>query len=387
MSNRDILSRFFKKNSQYKKKNKFSSSITKKITYLNKYNIFDTENNILKFTPKSIANRNRNIINIEPYSLYELQHTFTGKDLNKEISTNLTKKNFSLNNNSKYKSNILHNIQNNINNNLNKLNNKDFQNKTTSTYFNLRNNKIKKIIPKTKAKLRNILSSHIKNKSKTYNKIIDEEANKIVNFYMSTDLSNYKKNKEIKKVDNLETIKNNIKNKYLMEQKLLKMQNIKHKIMIGDFSNFRSINLQIKALGTLNNRKSLLKGIEDYNTNQTYRPLNCYALDIKGKNDFIEKSKITNEFEFEDNKDYLAFTERIKKKKHLKSRINNKLFNNYLSFNKPQSQEKKLEFMNFYEKINFLHNKVKLTNKHIQKRVEIRQKYKDNINSLLIPIY
>ena len=387
MSNRDILSRFFKKNSQYKKKNKFSSSITKKISYLKKYNIFDTENNILKFTPKSIANTNRNINNIRPYSLYDLQHTFTGKDLNKEISTNLTKKNFSLNNNSKYKSDILHNIQNNINNNLNKLNNKDSHNKTTSTYFNLRNNKIKKIIPKTKARLRNILSSHIKNKSKTYNKIIDEEANKIVNFYMSTDLSNYKKNKEIKKVDNLETIKNNIKNKYLMEQKLLKMQNIKHKIMIGDFSNFRSINLQIKALGTLNNRKSLLKGIEDYNTNQTYRPLNCYALDNKGKNDFIEKSKITNEFEFEDNKDYLAFTERIKKKKHLKSRINNKLFNNYLSFNKPQSQEKKLEFMNFYEKINFLHNKVKLTNKHIQKRVEIRQKYKDNINSLLIPIY
>ena len=171
-----------------------------------------------------------------------------------------------------------------------------------------------------------------------------------------------------------------------MDKILLKMKNIKHKIMVGDFSNFKSINLQIKALGTLNSRKSLLKGIEDYYTNQAYKSLNSYALDKKGKNDIIEKSRITNEFEFEDNKDYMALTERIKKKNKLKTRINSKLFNNYFS-SKPKSQEKKPENMNFYEKINFLHNRVKLTNKHIQKRIEIRKKYKDNIHSLLIPIY
>ena len=384
MSNRDILSRFFKKNREYKKNNKYSSSINKNISYLKKYNIFDNENNILKFTPKAIPKTNRNVINLKPYNLYESQ----GKEYNKEISKNMKKQNFSLNNNIKNnKSNILHDIQNNINNNLNNLNNNDFKNKTTSTYFNLTNNKIKKVIPKTKENCRNILSTHIKNKSKTYNNIIEEEANKMVHFYLSTDLSNYKKNKKIKKVNNLQILKNKIKNKFLIDKKLLKMTNIKHKIMVGDYSSFRSINLQIKALGTVNSRKSLLKGIEDYFSNQIYRPLNCYALDNKEKNDIIEKNQMTNEFEFEDNKDYLAFTERIKKKNRFKKRVYNKLFNNYYSFNKPKSQEKKLKFMNFFEKINFLHDRAKLVNKHIQKRVEIRQKYKDNINSLFIPLY
>jgi hypothetical protein len=168
-----------------------------------------------------------------------------------------------------------------------------------------------------------------------------------------------------------------------MDKKLLKMKNINHKILTGNFASFKSFNIQIKALGTRKSRQILLKGIEDYYINQTYRSLNDYAIKNIGKNNIVENSKIKNEFEFDENKSKFALSERIKKKNNIKNRVNKNIINNFYSFNKAKSIDKK-KFMNFYEKLNFLQKRVKLTNEHILKRIEIRQKFKDNINSLLI---
>ena len=382
MINRDILSRFFKENYEYNKKNKFSSSNHQRRNYLKKYNIINTENNILKFTPKTITtNQNYNKINIKPYNL-SVKNAFTKELFEKKINKSHSKKNLSLNNNITFnKSQILYNIHNNKNNST--LNNNDNpQNKTSSTYFISRSNQINPIQISPITRIKDIISPG-KNTIKSYNKI-DEEANKIVKYYLSTDLSNNKqRNKEIKDINNYEKIRNNIINKYLMDKKLLKMKNINHKILTGNFASFKSFNIQIKALGTRKSRQILLKGIEDYYINQTYRSLNDYAIKNIGKNNIVENSKIKNEFEFDENKSKFALSERIKKKNNIKNRVNKNIINNFYSFNKAKSIDKK-KFMNFYEKLNFLQKRVKLTNEHILKRIEIRQKFKDNINSLLI---
>ena len=379
MSNKDILSKFF--NEYFRKRisnSNLNNSKCKKSNYLKKYNLIYKENNILEFSPKSISKPNYNTFTeIKPYNLYE-KKPFSNTLIFNYIQKKNSKKNLSLNiNKNKIPNmNFFRKIEGK------KLNNNENQNKTSSTCFNSKNHikRIVKVIPEEKQEIKYILSKRLQEKINKDNKI-EEEANKIVNHYISTDISkskNYLEN-ENKILDKVKKIKN----KFDLDKKLLKMKNIKHKLMVSDYDNFKSINIQKMILGKEKNRKKLLKGIEDFYTNQNYRIINDNIIVKKGKNHFIENQKITNEFEFEENKFKLALSERIKKKNNLKNRINNN-YKDFYSLSKARSHINKKDFMNFYEKLDCLKDRVKSTHKHIIKKIEIRQKFKENINNLFL---
>ena len=153
------------------------------------------------------------------------------------------------------------------------------------------------------------------------------------------------------------------------------------KLMEGQYSDFRSINIEKKALGEEKHRNNLLRSIGDYYVNQAYQPLNQYIIDKKyKKNKFLEKDKITKEFDFEKNKVRIALSEKIKRKKDLKNRGNISL--NLTSFNGIKLNKK--DYQNFYENLNCLTHRVKNTYEHIKKNIEIRQKYRDDINNLFL---
>jgi hypothetical protein len=262
------------------------------------------------------------------------------------------------------------------------LNNEFHENKTSSTNFKSTYNNInrKVHIIKNKKLIKKYLSKTLNKKGKGKNlSNIDKEANKIVRYYLNTDLSNLKNN--IESSNNIEKIKNNIKNKYLLDKKLLKMKNIRHKLIEGQYSDFKSINIQKKALGEEKHRNNLLRSIGDFYLNQVYQPLNKYIIDKNGKkNKFLEKDKITKEFDFDRNKVRITYSERTKRKKDLKNRANVTL--NSTSFNRIKLNKE--EYQNFYENMNCLTHRVKDTYEHIKKNIEIRQKYRDNINSLFL---
>ena len=115
---KDILSDYFKYYIKCNKTKSYSKNKnSKKRNYLNKYDIYDTENNIFKFTPKTIKIKNRRIINIKPYKLNEKQN-LTNIDKNSEIYQTKAKSNKSINsiNNIINRSDISQNLNNNINN-------------------------------------------------------------------------------------------------------------------------------------------------------------------------------------------------------------------------------------------------------------------------------
>ena len=383
MSNHDILSTFFKNYLKYNKIiNNSIKPISKKRNYLKKYDIFNTENNILKFNPKFIKNTDNLSITIKP-------NNFRNKQLmtNQEIMRQINKKH------KKAKSFVNNNIElNNTNHyHYNKDNNMDIillsneyhETKTTSTNFKSTNNNInRKAQIINNKKIIKLFSQTHNNKVKNFSNI-NKEANKIVHFYMNTDISDIKNNlkNNIEESNKIEIAKNNIKNKYLLDKKLLKMKNIRHKLMEGQYSDFKSINIQKKALGEEKHRNNLLRSIGDYYLNQVYQPLNQYIIDKTfKKNKFLEKDKITKEFDFDNNKKRIALSERIKRKKELKNRANITL--NLSSFNRIKLN--KNDYQNFYENINCLTHRVKNTYDHIKKNIEIRQKYRDDINSLFL---
>ena len=378
MSNNDILSKFF--NEHFRNKNitnsNWSNSKSKKSNYLKKYNLIYTENNILKFTPINISKPIQNTIReIKPYNLYE-KKPFANTQIINYIQKKQSRKNFNKTQNVNY----FHKIEEKM------LNNYESQNKTSSTCFNSKNliKRSIKTIPKEKEEEKNILPKKLKDKLKNDNKI-EEEIKNIVNHYISTDIFKTKNNIENdnKELDKVEKLKKNIKKKFFMDKKLLKMKNIKHRLMTGDYNNFKSINIQRMTLGKEKNRKSLLKGIEDFYTNRTYRLINDYIIEKKGNNHFLENEKITNEFQFEDNKFKFPLSERIKKRNNLKNRINQN-YKDFYTLNKAKSHMNKKGFMNFYEKMDLLKDRVNNTHRHIIKEIAIRQKLKDNINSLFL---
>ena len=391
MSEHDILSNFFKDDFKYNKIiNNFIRPIFKKRNDLKEYNIFNTESNILKFNPKFIKTSVKLSTNIKPYN-YINQQIMTNIEIINQINKKHKKAKSFINNNINniYQINkIFNSNQFNYNKDKNKdnipLNNEFHEYKTTSTNFkstfnninrkgkNIKNSKlIKKIIYKT-----------LNNKGKNVS-ILDKEANKIVNYYMNTDISNIKNKIKInfEESNKIEKVKNNIKNKYLMDKKLLKMKNIRHKLMEGQYSDFRSINIQKKALGEEKHRNNLLRSIGDYYLNQVYQPLNQYIIDKKGKkNKFLQKDKITSEFNFESNKIRMALSERTKRKKALKNKASITI--NLSSFNGIKLN--KNDYQNFYENMNCLTHRVQNTYEHIKKNIEIRKKYRDDINSLFL---
>ena len=389
MSNHDILSKFFKDNFKYNKIiNNSKKPISEKI-YLKKYNIFNTENNILKFNPKIIKKANNISISIKPYNYTNHHQLMTNKEIINQINNKKKKAKSFINSNNDKINNInkiysLSLFKSNKDNNMDiiPLNNEFHENKTSSTNFKSTYNNInrKVHIIKNKKLIKKYLSKTLNKKGKGKNlSNIDKEANKIVRYYLNADLSNLKNN--IESSNNIEKIKNNIKNKYLLDKKLLKMKNIRHKLIEGQYSDFKSINIHKKALGEEKHRNNLLRSIGDFYLNQVYQPLNKYIIDKNGeKNKFLEKDKITKEFDFEKNKVRITHSERTKRKKDLKNRGNITL--NFTSFNGIKINKE--EYQNFYENMNCLTHRVKDTYEHIKKNIEIRQKYRDNINSLFL---
>ena len=380
---KDILSDYFQYYIKCNKTKSYSkNSNSKKRNYLNKYDIYDTEDNIFKFTPKTIKIKNRHIINIKPFKLTEKQN-LTSIDKNSEIYQNKAKSNKTINsiNNIINRSDISQNLNNNINNK------KFLQKETSSTYYFSSgediNKKIQILSNNNKKKIKSVLSNNLQNKLKNNKFNIDEEANKIVNYYLTSDLSNITKNidEQNKEFNKVEKAKQNIKRKFFLEKKLLKMSNIRHKLMIGNFSDFKSINIQKRTLGKKKNMKNSLKSIEDYYMDQPYKLLDKYIIDNE-KNIDLNIDKMTNKFKFKNYIEKLSLSERMKKRSDFKNR--EKKIDEFYSFNKAKSNIDKTKFMNFYENMDFLSERVKNTEAHLKKSIEVRTKFKDNLKSLFI---
>ena len=391
MSDRDILSNFFNEYlSNKKSNNNYNSSYSKKKNYLRKYNIFYTDNNILKFTPTDISKSNKKTINI--FNNLYVNQPFKNKELIKKIYKNKFEYNISLDNknnsnsNSNNKSQLLKSIKyknldifpNNINNTT------TTQNRTSSTYFistnsNVNNNKNNSL------KDEYFIIKPIKKTNKINNQNqIDERADKIVNDYMSKDLFNIKNKNNIEKItlNNIKRIEKKKNKEHSIDKKLLKIKNIKQHLILGDCSTFKSINIQIKALGNVKRRKSTLAGIKDYYLSETHKPIKNYIIDNKRINNNFINDEILNELKFDEHKINFALSDRIIKKKVLKNRVNKNIIS--ISFNKAKSIGNKTEYLNFYQKMDCLYDKVKKTYGHIGKRIEKRQTFKDNINGLFL---
>ena len=388
MSKKDILSDYF--NTCYKSNKIKSHPNSKKKNYLTKYDIYNTENNILKFTPKAIKITNRNIINIQPYTFYEKKNSLKNQK-NIEIYQNLSKTKTS---NSLYSINnivttndISLNLINEKNTDIIPFNKEIYQNKTYSTNFNssgnLINKKIQMLSNKNKQKVKSVLSINLKNKIQ--NKIdIDEEVDKIVNYYMTMDLVDFRKintDNKCNEINKIEKVKNNIQSKYILDKKLLKMNNIRHKLITGNLSDFKSLNIQKRTLGKEKHRDNLLQSIGDYYTKRPYKTLNKYIIDKK----YISKydtDNITNNFKFNNYKGKFVLSEKIKKTINLRNRI--KKISDFYLLDKVKLNINKTKYMNFYENMNYLSERVKSTEGVIRKKIEIRKKYKDNITNLFI---
>ena len=311
------------------------------------------------------------------------KQNLTNIDKNSETYQNKAKSNKSINsiNNIINRSDISQNLNNNINNN------KILQKETSSTYYFSSGEDINKkfqILPdNNKKKIKSVLSNNLKNKLKNNKYNIDEEANKIVNYYLTTDLSNIIKNtdEQNKEFNKVEKVKQNIKSKFFLEKKLLKMSNIRHKLMVGNFSDFKSINIQRRTLGKERHMKNLLKSIEDYYMDQPYKLIDKYIID-NDKNINLDIGQMTNSFKFKNYIKKLSLSERMKKRSDYKYR--ERKINEFYSFNKAKSNIDKTKFMNFYENMDFLSKRVKNTEAHLKKSIEVRTKFKDNIKSLFI---
>ena len=157
------------------------------------------------------------------------------------------------------------------------------------------------------------------------------------------------------------------------------MNNIRTQLMLGNCNNFRSGKIQLKALGNRTNIKNTLMSIKDFYLNETHKRIKDYIINSNDKNKQYINKEILNELKFEDHKNNFAYTERVKRNM-LKKRNNINV--GFMTFNKAKIN--KTQYLNFYQKLDLLHERVKKTYRHIEKRVEIRQKYKDNINGLFM---
>jgi hypothetical protein len=260
-----------------------------------------------------------------------------------------------------------------LGNNANNSNNENSKNKTSINFNSIDsqlNSKIKAIksYNEKSKKANSSLNSKL-----LIQKEIDDETNKIFNYFINSDLSRIRNddfNLNKKKTYRF----NKVKKDSLIDQKLLKMKTIKHRLIIGEADNFRSIHIQNSALGNDKNRKKLIFGVQDYLKNKPFNSIKSYQM----KNTNNEINKISKEFEINDLKSRRFLIQNQKPKKRL-----NKTINNYSLFhNKNKAKLNKTEYINFYQKINLLHDKVLKTHDYLLKKIENRKKYKINISNL-----
>ena len=338
----DIFSKFYSQH--FGPESEKNKSFNKKSIYLTRFYMFLRDNN-----PKNIIQLKINDKNATQKLLYDK------KNIKKRENDNQSRNTFSLGNN------------------VNDSNNENSKNKTSINFNSIDsqlNSKIKAIksYNEKSKKANSSLNSKL-----LIQKEIDDETNKIFNYFINSDLS------RIRNVDfNLNKKKtyrfNKVKKDSLIDQKLLKMKTIKHRLIIGEADNFRSIHIQNSALGNDKNRKKLIFGVQDYLKNKPFNSIKSYRM----KNTNNEINKITKEFVINDLKSrrFLILNQKPKRKL-------NKTINNYSLFhNKDKAKMNKTEYMNFYQKINLIHDKVLKTHDYLLKKIENRKKYKINISNL-----
>ena len=338
----DIFSKFYSQHfGPNSDRNKY---FNKKSIYLTRFYMFLKENN-----PKNIIKLRINDNNTGQNLLYEKKQT------SKKGIENQSRNTFSLGNNindSKY-DNSKNKTSNNFNSIESQLNSK---NKT----INSCNNNSKKSNSSLKTKL-------------FIQKEIDNEKNKIFNYFINSDLSRIRNdefNLRKKKTHRF----NKVKKDSLIDQKLLKMKTIKHRLITGEADNFRSIHIQNSALGNDKNRKKLIFGVQDYLKNKPFNHIKSY----KTKSNNNEINKLSKEFEINDLKSRRFLIQNMKPKRRL-----NKTIENYSLFhNKEKAKMNRTEYMNFYQRMNLVHDKVLKTQDFLLKKIENRKKYKIYINNL-----
>ena len=403
MKKKDILSKYFTDYFVSRNDKKlFNSSYSKnKRNLLKRLNIFYTENNIMKFSPnhcfglKSYNNTYDNYFNLykkQSSTLKELT-----KNNNRDPSINcissknsiddnescqLNSKQSKTNNTNTNRYNKI--IKYNISDNLKKKENYSdiFHNKTTSTNFNsTHNNTIYSYKDKINKKIENYNLS-IKLRNKGFNlKEINQKADKIVDYYMNSDFTRTLKDiKDEKKknntclIDRVKKFENEKRNRILYDSKLLKMQNIKHRLMLGNNRDFKSINIQVMALGSEKNRRKLLKGVQDFYKDKTFKSMKIHLKNSNQKFNYIKNNGLTKGFEFDKHEK--------RKNKSLSERKNRIIEIN--SLNEVKLNMNKEAYMNFYQSMDNLCDEVTNTYNYIQKNIKIRRQYKDNLNHLFI---
>ena len=338
----DIFSKFYSQH--FGPESEKNKSFNKKSIYLTRFYMFLRDNN-----PKNIIQLKINDKNATQKLLYDK------KNLKKRENDNQSRNTFSLGNNA------------------NDSNNENSKNKTSINFNSIDsqlNSKIKAIksYNEKSKKANSSLNSKL-----LIQKEIDDETNKIFNYFINSDLSRIRNddfNLNKKKTYRF----NKVKKDSLIDQKLLKMKTIKHRLIIGEADNFRSIHIQNSALGNDKNRKKLIFGVQDYLMNKPFNSIKSYRM----KNTNNEINKITKEFEVNGLKSRRFLIQNQKPKRKL-----NKTINNYSLFhNKDKAKMNKTEYMNFYQKINLIHDKVLKNHDYLLKKIENRKKYKINISNL-----
>jgi hypothetical protein len=403
MKKKDILSKFFTNFFVSRDdKRHFNSSYSKnKRNHLKRLNLFYIENNIMKFSPNHIFKlKSHNNAYDNYFNLYKKQSS-TFKELtkinNRNPSINCISSKNSIDDNESCQLNSKQNKTNNtntkgydkiLNNNIsgnikNKENYSDiFHNKTTSTNFNSTHyNTIYSYKDKNNTKIQKKTLS-IKLRNKGFNlKEINQKAEKIVDYYMNSDFTPTLKDINVEKkknntyqIDRVKKFENEKRKRILYDSKLLKMQNIKHRLMLGNNRDFKSINIQIMALGSEKNRRKLLKGVQDFYKDKTFKSLKVHLRNDNQKYNYIRKHGITEGFEFDK-------YEKRKNKSH--SERKNRIMN-INSLKEAKLKMNKIAYMNFYQSMDHLCDEIKNTFNYIQKNIKIRRQYKDNLNHLFI---
>ena len=338
----DIFSKFYSQH--FGPESEKNKSFNKKSIYLTRFYMFLRDNN-----PKNIIQLKINDKNATQKLLYDK------KNIKKRENDNQSRNTFSLGNNA------------------NDSNNENSKNKTSINFNSIDsqlNSKIKAIksYNEKSKKANSSLNSKL-----LIQKEIDDETNKIFNYFINSDLSRIRNddfNLNKKKTYRF----NKVKKDSLIDQKLLKMKTIKHRLIIGEADNFRSIHIQNSALGNDKNRKKLIFGVQDYLKNKPFNSIKSYRM----KNNNNEINKITKEFVMNDLKSRRFLIKDMKPK----SRLNKTIENYPLFHNKEKTKMNKTEYMNFYQNINLIHDKVLKTHDYLLKKIENRKKYKINISNL-----
>ena len=403
MKKKDILSKFFTEFFISRDdKRHFNSSYSKnKRNHLKRLNLFYTENNIMKFSPNNIFKlKSYNNTNDNYFNLYKKQSSIF-KELtkinNRNPSINCISSKNSIDDNESCQLNSKQNKTNNtntkgydkiLNNNIsgnikNQENYSDiFHNKTTSTNINsTHNNTIYSYNDKiNKKKEKKSLSIKLRNKRLNLEEI-SQKAEKIVDYYMNSDFTPTLKDINVEKkknntyqIDRVKKFENEKRKRILYDSKLLQMQNIKHRLMQGNNLDFKSINTQIMALGSDKNRRKLLKGVQDFYKDKTFKSLKIHLRNGNQNFNYIRKNGLTKGFEFDK-------YGKINNKSH--SERKNRIMN-LNTLNEAKLKMNKRDYMNFYQSMDHLCDEVKNTFNYIQKNIKIRRQYKDNLNHLFI---